>query len=271
MTLNDQPCRWIPSPQQLATDHQALVDQWQQALAYGYHNAQKTPECLCIYTDGSKLWNEQLIEETSGWAFVVTAKWPHSDEWDILGHSSAAVCLDRDSSCWLGATTHQSFQSETEALVRALLWMCQEPLIQAGLPCKIVSDATSALFALDGSFSMRHVNFVNLVRPLYRFVDGLAPLTLQWEKAHAGQVLNELADHLARSAAYTVPLVYGESNVHPIQDRQVLAWLWLCGDARCRYPDLPPSHRPCSVMILCPNLQTLMAILPLISSFCRAM
>ena len=229
MALKGQLCQWIPPQQHLATDHKLLFDQWQQAFELGLRHSQDTPESLCIYTDGSKLWNEQIIEESSGWAFVVTAKWPHSDEWGIIGHS-------------LGATTHQSFQSETEALVRALLWMCQEPLIQAGVPCKIVSDATSALFALDGSFSMRHVNFVHLVRPLYRFVEGLTPLTLQWEKAHAGQVFNELADHLARSAAYNVPLAYAESIVHPIKDQQFLAWLWLCGDARCRYPELPPVH-----------------------------
>ena len=238
-SFNTYLCSEVPAPHEVTQDHVDLIADWARAIAFAQHNEDNDPIQIAIYTDGSKLWNDAIIEETSGWSYVVTAKWAHSDEWGIIGHNSAAINVDKETSYWLGATAHQSYQAETEALVRALLWLCQSPWIHAGMPCTLISDATSALFALDGSYSVRHRHYSKVVRPLYRFVDSLAPLDLQWQKAHNGQIFNEFADHLARLAAGRTPLVFQDSPIHPDKEQQLLAWLWFCGDARNIYPELP--------------------------------
>ena len=229
----------IPTSQQVGEDHATLVDDWNRAVDFAIANQHHDPEQIAIYTDGSKLWNEHLIEDTSGWSFVVAAKWPSSLQWGIVGHSSASVNLTADSDSWIGATAHQSYQSELEAIIRALLWLCQSPWIHGGMQCTLISDATSALYAVDGSFTVRHIYFSKVVRPLCKFVDSLAPIALRWEKAHAGQIFNELADHLAGKAARSAPQTFQASIIHPIRDQQLLAWLWFCGNARQIYPELP--------------------------------
>ena len=229
----------IPTSQQVGEDHATLVDDWNKAVDFAIANQHHDPEQIAIYTDGSKLWNEHLIEDTSGWSFVVAAKWPSSLQWGIVGHSSASVNLTADSDSWIGATAHQSYQSELEAIIRALLWLCQSPWIHGGMQCTLISDATSALYAVDGSFTVRHIYFSKVVRPLCKFVDSLAPIALRWEKAHAGQIFNELADHLAGKAARSAPQTFQASIIHPIRDQQLLAWLWFCGNARQIYPELP--------------------------------
>ena len=84
----------IPTSHQVGEDHVPLVDDWKQAVDYAIANQHHDPEQIAIYTDGSKLWNDQLIQDTSGWSFVVTAKWPSSTQWGIVGHCSASVDLN---------------------------------------------------------------------------------------------------------------------------------------------------------------------------------
>ena len=124
-SFNTYLCSEVPAPHEVTQDHVDLIADWARAIAFAQHNEGNDPIQIAIYTDGSKLWNDAIIEETSGWSYVVTAKWAHSDEWGIIGHNSAAINVDKETSYWLGATAHQSYQAETEALVRALLWLCQ--------------------------------------------------------------------------------------------------------------------------------------------------
>ena len=183
------------------------------------------PSAIWIYTDGSKLWNVERAEEVSAWAFVVIAKWSDGRE-EIMGTQSAAVTTDSTHPAWAGASLCDSYQSEVEAIIRTLFWMSQEPLVQAGCECHIVADATSALYAADGTFNLSHATLRKLVRPLYKFLDRLAPIFLHWQKSHVGQVYNELADHLAKCQARAAELVFVPCPID-CSKWALLPWLWL--------------------------------------------
>ena len=92
----------------------------------------------------------------AAWAFVVCAKWDNDAEPRVLGFRFGSVCLDHQHPDWLGATEVDSYQAEVMALTYATLWMCQEPLVQAGVPCEFVADSTSALHGADGKFQIHH-------------------------------------------------------------------------------------------------------------------
>ena len=90
------------------------------------------PMMFQVYTDGSKLWNVERAEEVSAWAIVIVAVWPDGQE-GIVGCQSAAVQTNSDQPGWIGSTWPDSYQAEMEAIIRALIWLCQEPMIQGGL------------------------------------------------------------------------------------------------------------------------------------------
>ena len=185
---------------------------------------QEQPAALCLYTDGSKLWNTERAEEVAAWAAIVVAVWPDGHE-EIWGSYSAALQTDPQHPAWVGSTHQDSYQAEVEGIIRAMLWLCQEPLIHAGLPCTIIADATSALYATDGSFCIHHQSLKSVLRPLQKFLSQLSNVTLQWQKSHVGQVYNELADHLAKHRARETELNFACSPFTQ-EEFPLLQWLW---------------------------------------------
>ena len=185
---------------------------------------QEHPAALCLYTDGSKLWNTERAEEVAAWAAIVVAVWPDGHE-ELWGSYSAALQTDPQHPAWVGSTHQDSYQAEVEGIIRAMLWLCQEPLIHAGLPCTIIADATSALYATDGSFCIHHQSLKAVLRPLQKFLSQLSNVTLQWQKSHVGQVYNELADHLAKHRARETELNFACSPFTQ-EEFPLLQWLW---------------------------------------------
>ena len=183
------------------------------------------PSALFVYTDGSKLWNVSRAEEVAAWAFVVVACWDNGDE-EIFGFQAATVQPNDNHPAWAGASLADSYQAEVEAIIRALLWLCQEPLVHGGVPATIVADSTSALFATDGTFNLFHPLLKTLVRPLHKFVSQITAVGLQWQKSHVGNVYNELADHLAKHFARAEMPVYLTSPIGP-KDALALSWMWM--------------------------------------------
>ena len=191
---------------------------------------QHPPEKLLVYTDGSKLWNADLLEVQSAWAFVVCAKWPASDQQWVVGFQHGAVCLQTDHPAWVGATVSDSYQAEVVALIFATLWMCQEPLSYCGTQCELVADSTSALFGADGSFQIHHPMLSQVLRPLQRFATAFAPVNYRWQKAHSGEPHNELADHLAKIAAKEPQPSYGSVPFKLSTEMTALQWVWLSAE-----------------------------------------
>lgn len=189
------------------------------------HQRNDCPVLLQVYTDGSKLWNVERAEEVSAWAVVIVATWPDGQE-GIIGCQSAAVQTAPDQLGWLGSTWPDSYQAEMEAIIRALIWLCQEPMIQGGLDCVLVADATSALFATDGTFGIQHPALRKFVRPLHKFLSNITGVQLRWQKSHVGNVYNELADHLAKYRARQSTPHY-ECSPFSNEDLEKLPWIWM--------------------------------------------
>ena len=163
----------------------------------------------------------------AAWAFVVCAKWENDAEPRILGFRFGSVCLDQQHPDWLGATEVDSYQAEVMALTYATLWMCQEPLVQAGVPCEFVADSTSALHGADGKFQIHHPYLSQVLRPLQKMAEGLTEVEHRWQKAHVGDPHNELADHLAKHAArLSQPIIVPSPLVLP-DDLLSLSWAWM--------------------------------------------
>ena len=194
------------------------------ALAEASHR-HDDPTAFWIYTDGSKLWNIERAEEVSAWAFVVVAVWDDGHE-GILGCQAAAAQTNSDEPTWFGATAPDSYQAEVEAIIRAMIWLCQEPLVHGGVQCTIVADATSALFATDGAFNIHHPQLKPFVRPLHKFLMQITQIDLRWQKSHVGNVYNELADHMAKVRARDPNQQY-EENPISCEDMIKLPWLWM--------------------------------------------
>lgn len=203
---------------------QALCDQIPQAFDRTTADV-SPPSKLLVYTDGSKVWNVARAEEVAAWAFVVVATWENGDE-RIVGFQAAAVQCETNHDAWAGASVPDSYQAEVEAIIRALLWLCQEPLVQGGVPGCIVADSTSALFAADGTFNVFHPTLRMFVRPLHKFLTQITEVELRWQKSHVGNLYNELADHVAKHYARADVPHYLASPISQT-DIPVLAWLWM--------------------------------------------
>ena len=188
------------------------------------------PEKFSIYTDGSKLWNDENLLTQSAWAFVVVAKWPDDPKEWVIGFQHGAVCVQPDHVSWIGATEQDSYQAEVVALIYATLWLCQEPLFYSGTPCELVADSTSALFGADGTFQIHHPTLSKVLRPLQRFASAFAPIQYRWQKAHAGEPHNELADHLAKCAARDKEPKYPSIPFQLSNDLLTLQWIWLSAE-----------------------------------------
>ena len=211
----------VPFLEVMEEDLQHMV---QAALSVSQHR-NDCPTMLQVYTDGSKLWNAERAEEVSAWAIVIVAVWPDGQE-GIVGCQSAAVQTQADQPGWIGGTWPDSYQAEMEAIIRALIWLCQEPMVQGGLDCMLVADATSALFATDGTFGIHHPQLKQFVRPLHKFLANITGVQLRWQKSHVGNVYNELADHLAKYRARE-EISHFESSPFVADDLVKLPWIWM--------------------------------------------
>ena len=94
------------------------------------------------------------------------------------------------------------------------------------IECMLVADATSALFATDGTFGIHHPQLKQFVRPLHKFLTNITGVQLRWQKSHVGNVYNELADHLAKYRAREATS-YFESSPFVAGDLAKLPWLWM--------------------------------------------
>ena len=201
---------------------------------------QSPPSKFCIFTDGSKLWNADTLALHAAWAFVVCAKWDNDNEPFVLGFQSGSVCIDTQHPDWLGATEVDSYQAEVMALTYATLWLCQEPLAQAGVPCEFVADSTSALHGADGTYQIHHPCLGQVLRPLQKMAEGLVCVEHRWQKAHIGDPHNELADHLAKCAARQPQQTVVPSPLDLQHDITPLAWAWMVTHQAktSRWPDV---------------------------------
>eukprot|EP00438_Fugacium_kawagutii_P020670 Skav217593 [mRNA] locus=scaffold3512:108064:122800:- [translate_table: standard] len=178
-----------------------------------------------IFTDGSCKHRE--ADKWPAWAVVVVFHFA-SGHTEFQGF--AASCLHEQSlvvQC--SSIDHQcdAFDAECSAIMFALLWLANCDLFAQGVPATIVADAWSALECALGRWSSHHSVFLaEFVRPLWHAIAQIGCLDGRWQRAHVGNVFNEVADHLAQHFASAQP---GDRFHEPITrgDRQPIQWLWM--------------------------------------------
>eukprot|EP00438_Fugacium_kawagutii_P025126 Skav230799 [mRNA] locus=scaffold312:191033:197728:+ [translate_table: standard] len=200
---------------------------WQQLQS---QPRQSDIQAITVYTDGSYLWNQHYWKGTVGWAFCVVA---HTSCGDcILGYRSGQLapedCLMFEGGL-LAKDRHEPDATTAEmfAILQAMRWLACSPDFQSGIPCILIADAFPVLQAIVGAWSMFSREAVtSALRPLWIALEYMGSLHSRWQKAHCGQVYNEIADSLAKEAARR-----GQPSIHDLQQLQsewsALPWLWL--------------------------------------------
>ena len=175
---------------------------------------------LQVYTDGS--FNGSL----SAWSVVIVGLAATEVRW--LRWFSGRVCVDRQSSLWLGAECHGPQEAELTAICFAQLWvlsMCR--LDQLGL----LSDSLVCIQRACGQwqFPVGHT-LAQTCRGLCQAIEALdiQPWrSLQHIRAHCGHHWNEFADVLAKAAVDADPLFSFHIDVGAwVRDRAIDS-LWL--------------------------------------------
>lgn len=162
---------------------------------------------LQVFTDGSRVKRPELGSVVASWAFVVVGIDAVGNSC-FLGYQCGRVA-PRDHAHSLPGLLQDfpdalpdSFAGECEAVYRALLWMLSSGHFQSGLPRLLVSDALSAVHVSFGNWLSAHRPFLTShVRPLEKFASSFGRLSSSWQRAHVGQLGDEVADYLARTHA----------------------------------------------------------------------
>eukprot|EP00438_Fugacium_kawagutii_P010612 Skav227436 [mRNA] locus=scaffold203:245111:270429:+ [translate_table: standard] len=202
------PCRHLYD--RLGTSHSALE----------FASMSRQVDHLEIYTDGSCRWAANVMQEVATWAFVVVA-WTN-------GHPSVLGCASglADVTCF-SSSRLDAFEGEAQAAYQALAWLCQAADVHIGVPITLVMDAFSALQGASGQWTVQHREVLrDLVRPLFAAVCEMAPCSARWQKSHAGNPFNDLADHLATVACAEV-CIGDTRSFPPATCASALPWLWL--------------------------------------------
>eukprot|EP00438_Fugacium_kawagutii_P025938 Skav207663 [mRNA] locus=scaffold1857:34418:46615:- [translate_table: standard] len=211
----------LPAPDSI--DHEIAARLWscqQQAAA-----AQGPVVHIEIYTDGSCI--QQDPSKHPAWAIVIVHHFA-SGHCEFQGF--AASCLS--DSCIVqqcAPTGHRcnAFDAECMALLFALLKAINCDFFVHGVPLTIVSDAWAALQCADGHWTAHHNAFLaEFVRPLWHATAQLGCLQGRWQRAHTGDLFNEIANHVAQHCAYTQPPCRLQPPIE-VSDRSPLQWLWL--------------------------------------------
>eukprot|EP00438_Fugacium_kawagutii_P018343 Skav225113 [mRNA] locus=scaffold6354:112097:122521:+ [translate_table: standard] len=153
-----------------------------------------------IHTDGSNLWRHDLQQMSAGWAFHVVGFLADMEADPLYIGAQWGLCDPAELPD--PETLPDALDGECEAMYRALLWCCQSADFQAHVPFAMVSDSQILSHAAQGFWSPDSKLLLRTkIRPLFDACQRLGTLTLRWQRAHSGQVLNELCDHLAKIGA----------------------------------------------------------------------
>eukprot|EP00438_Fugacium_kawagutii_P011894 Skav219175 [mRNA] locus=scaffold648:409701:433350:- [translate_table: standard] len=190
-----------------------------------------SPVAVSIFTDGSALFNVEAGARRAAWSFVVVSHYADLT-CSFDGFQSAMVAPPMHEVALPLITAADSHSAESEAIFRALCWCAASDTLSSGIPVCIVSDALAAMHGADGLWNSSTRPFLeSIVRPLFCALQTTGKLTTTWEKAHSGVLFNEVADHVARSAAREAsfrafPPIVQSCDLKPMQ------WLWLAWKAQ---------------------------------------
>ena len=155
---------------------------------------------LQLYTDGSSLWSKQTGQMNAGWGVVVVA----CDSWDnchLVGMIASHVITDRGDPLCTGATKNDSDSAEADALIWAAIWALQRPHDFENLEIEFISDSKTKVKAADGSWNAQVSPQFLVLHAVMISLSRTSKLRDSWTKAHSGNLYNELADHVTKSAA----------------------------------------------------------------------
>eukprot|EP00438_Fugacium_kawagutii_P001232 Skav223428 [mRNA] locus=scaffold350:464814:488244:+ [translate_table: standard] len=224
------------------------LDQWDSALRHEFlrslalaHPSMHLHQ-FHVYTDGSAIFNTNS-GKCAAWAFVVVGA-TRTGQPVYCGHQAGCVAAKGHQFELPGLLQGHdwahpdSFAGECDAIFRALVWLLQHGAFHAGQPHFVVSDALSAVKIGFGEWAACKRPFLfTHVRPLERFAAAVGNLSAGWQKAHAGHLFNELADHIARTTANLAcqPPVTPSDWVWPScldeHETALLPWLWISAQA----------------------------------------
>eukprot|EP00438_Fugacium_kawagutii_P002454 Skav209013 [mRNA] locus=scaffold2833:122048:123247:- [translate_table: standard] len=168
---------------------------------------------LVIYTDGSSrphlrrrpvaLIDDQGLNDT--WSFVVLAEQyieNGASELQFVGWQTQPVLYDTACGHCLGSGHAGSDLAEAEALIWAGMWRLSQ---NSNVPTVFRSDSVNSCQTATGHMNSHTGETTMLtLRRVYQALEQILPeesLKVQHVKGHAGDVWNELADHIARSEA----------------------------------------------------------------------
>ena len=173
----------------LALDHddatQAEVEAnanelWRAGLLGVRESAERDPEALCIYTDGS------FHGGFAGWGWVAVQNGRR------IASSSGPVITDPHDARWVGCQFHSNNSGEMSAVIHASKWLSSRPL---GERTVIIPDSWWAIRAAKGSSPRFHRTAAHKAANLAEqyFVE------FGWVKGHSQHIGNNKADELANT------------------------------------------------------------------------
>eukprot|EP00438_Fugacium_kawagutii_P009725 Skav210497 [mRNA] locus=scaffold601:255026:262483:+ [translate_table: standard] len=131
-----------------------------------------------------------------------------------------------------GSDHPDAFSAELIAVAQALCWLITSPDYQTNIPATIWIDSQAAMFCANGQWTSRTRSFVSTaLRPLWLAASTLGTLDSQWTPSHSHNPFNDMADHLAKSAARLL-VPSGPSLSCLSHHRTALPWLWMLWDSQ---------------------------------------
>ena len=204
---------------------------------------------LIIYTDGSSKANERRkpplrVEEEGtpdAWAYAVIGERYASDTepgtLTFLGWQAQRVRYNEDSQAFVGTEQIGAEFAEREAMIHAGLWRLA---INSNIPTVFRTDSTTTADQSTGraGFVSAHQT-LTILRGIFQTLHtslGAAGLIVEHVKGHAGDIWNELVDHLAKTEA---------ASGHNLRRQQfdmkiigpVLPYLWIIFGQRFGLPE----------------------------------
>ena len=187
---------------------------------------------LEIYTDGSGLWSRQTGEMNAGWGMVVVAKDKEENQY-LLGTLASHVIVDRQDPHCTGASANDSDAAETDALIWAGLWALQRPEEVREVEIEIFSDSKTKLKIAEGTWNAQLSTQALVTHAVMNALVRTSRVTYTWTRAHQGNLYNELADHVAKSAARFPDEFWPRSNVQNLLSfGDALNWVWAVIDPK---------------------------------------
>ena len=182
-------------------------------------------DAVRIFTDGSCLWNAMKKREAAAWAFVVTLVYTDGTQ-SLLGHLASELLLQGHQD-HTGARNVIADDAEADALIWAVRWALQAPIVEEVKKVEIYTDSRTKAFGIEGVWALPDNPQKVYMQALYTMLQQRVGVNTFWVKAHHGELYNEVVDHVAKSLArFPEELAMNLAGFELGENYDAMAWLW---------------------------------------------